>query len=470
MWDNYYTVTSIEEALNLLETERGHAKIIAGGTDLILELKKKLHPGVRSLIDITRIKDQDFIIEEGEYIHIGPLVTHNQCLVSEVLIKFALPLVKAAQSIGSAQIRNVGTVFGNLITASPANDTISPLMAMDAELRVRSQTTTKWVNIHDFYTGVRKSILNDNELIDTIRFKKMSPTCRGTFVKKILREIHGISIANAVALLDFDGNEIKKAVITLGAVAPTIIHAHDSEKYLVGKSLNNDSIKIASELAQQSSFPISDIRGSKKYREHLVKLLLQDALREIMNDSWKECNHNPVLLWGNKTEPKIFLSESTIHNESTPIKTYINEKEFIFTHGQTQSLAKLIREQAKLTGTKLGCEEGECGSCTIYLDGLPVLSCLLPAPKAQDARITTIEGIASGGELHPVQQAFIEEGAVQCGYCTPGFIMSSVKLLEEKPNPNKKEIMEGLAGNVCRCTGYQSIIAAVERAAKTMNG
>ena len=158
------------------------------------------------------------------------------------------------------------------------------------------------------------------------------------------------------------------------------------------------------------------------------------------------------------------------HDAAEAIKTHINGKEYTLTKGQNKTLSKLVREQAGLTGTKIGCGEGECGACTLYMNGLPVLSCLIPAPRAHQCEITTIEGISDGENLHPVQQAFVDEGAVQCGYCTPGFVMSAVKLLEEKPHPDENEIKQGLAGNICRCTGYYSIIAAVEKAAQEISG
>jgi carbon-monoxide dehydrogenase small subunit len=131
-----------------------------------------------------------------------------------------------------------------------------------------------------------------------------------------------------------------------------------------------------------------------------------------------------------------------------------------------ERLIDLLRERLNLVGTKEGCGKGECGACTILLDGEPVCSCLMLASQAIGREITTIEGLSDGDTLHPVQKAFTETGAVQCGFCSPGFIMSSAALLDNNPNPNRQEIRKALSGNLCRCTGYEKIFEAVEYAAK----
>lgn len=135
--------------------------------------------------------------------------------------------------------------------------------------------------------------------------------------------------------------------------------------------------------------------------------------------------------------------------------------------GQTR-LLDLIREDLHLVGTKEGCGEGECGACTVVVDGRPVNSCLMLAPQVAGKEITTIEGLAPGGRLHPIQRAFVEKGAVQCGFCTPGFIMSVYALLARNPHPTDEEIMTALEGNLCRCTGYAKILDAVRYAAVLM--
>jgi len=130
------------------------------------------------------------------------------------------------------------------------------------------------------------------------------------------------------------------------------------------------------------------------------------------------------------------------------------------------SLAQFLRDNLYLTGTKIGCGKGECGACTIIMDGKSVTSCIIPVLRAEGAVIQTIEGVAKNGKLHPLQEEFINQGAVQCGFCTPGMIMSAKALLDENPEPKKEEIREALGGNICRCTGYVNIERAVEAAAQ----
>ena len=130
-----------------------------------------------------------------------------------------------------------------------------------------------------------------------------------------------------------------------------------------------------------------------------------------------------------------------------------------------ESLLYVLRERMGLPGSKNACEQGECGSCTVYLDGEPVCACLVAAGQAIGRQITTVEGLADGGQLHPVQQAFVECGAVQCGFCTPGLLIAAHDLLERVPDPSDLEIREALAGNLCRCTGYEKILDAVRLAA-----
>jgi len=131
-------------------------------------------------------------------------------------------------------------------------------------------------------------------------------------------------------------------------------------------------------------------------------------------------------------------------------------------------LLDLLREDLSLTGTKEGCGEGECGACTVLLDGKAVASCLVLAPQVDGKEVLTVEGLADGDELHPIQRAFVEKGAVQCGFCTPGFIMSTYALLKENPDPSDEEILTALEGNLCRCTGYTKILEAVRHAAQLM--
>ena len=149
-------------------------------------------------------------------------------------------------------------------------------------------------------------------------------------------------------------------------------------------------------------------------------------------------------------------------------RLHVNGADVDCAFNPNKTLLEVLREDLGLTGTKHGCEMGHCGACTVIVDGTAILSCLALAIESVGHDVRTVEGLATGGELHPVQRAFAQSGGAQCGYCTPGFIMSVVALLEDDPHASRAEIMEALSGNLCRCTGYTKIIEAVESAATAM--
>ncbi len=152
------------------------------------------------------------------------------------------------------------------------------------------------------------------------------------------------------------------------------------------------------------------------------------------------------------------------------MKFIVNGEQYTVQVDTRRTLLEVLRETLGLTGTKEMCNKGDCGGCTVIMDGKPVLSCLTLAVEAQGKDILTIEGLADGFKLHPIQQAFVDRGAIQCGYCTPGFIMSARALLDRNPHPTEEQIKEGIANNICRCTGYVQIVEAIQAAAKAMGG
>lgn len=160
---------------------------------------------------------------------------------------------------------------------------------------------------------------------------------------------------------------------------------------------------------------------------------------------------------GTGPKRKPLIKESLVQTIQLRVNGYVHEVRV----KPSETLLDVLRNQLELTGTKEGCGLGECGACTVLLDGKPVNSCLILAMEADGSEILTIEGLAQGENLHPVQKAFVEGGAIQCGFCTPGMVMATVGLLKENPKPSRKEIKKSLVGNLCRCTGYKKIIEAI---------
>ena len=488
MWQTYFQPASLEEALELLEQYAGKARLVAGGTDVLVELQRGVKP-TTTLIDVTGLPDLKYIREENGFLLLGALTTHNDVIASPACVQRALPLAQACWVVGAPQIRNRATVAGNLVTASPANDTITALMALGAELVLVRRGSERVVALDDFYPAFRRTVLQPDEMIREIRVPAMQANQRGLFLRLGLRRAQAISVIDFAIVLTFfaplarkqDEEVITDARITLGSLAPTIVHARSVETYLQGKALDEAVCRQAGQLAVNDASPIGDVRGSATYRQATLAALVTQALQQIAGGKQAEgWMAQPVLLDANTA-----LSEAKVESIPPPgpfagtIATVINGKPYLIANAQRKTLLNMLREDAGLTGTKEGCAEGECGACTVWLNEQAVMSCLVPASQAHNGRITTIkglsaegeaEGAAYGGELHPLQQAFIDCGAVQCGFCIPGMLMAGAKLLQERPHPNLDETLIALSGNICRCTGYRKILDAVARAAERTKG
>ena len=462
MWESYLQPTSLPEALSILSASEPSTRVIAGGTDILVELSRGQRPA-ETLVDITRLRELDYIRADDSGVKIGALATHNDVVASSVCVERLLPLVQACWEVGAPQLRTRGTVVGNLVTASPANDTITPLVALGATLVLRSAALTRDVPISEFYTGPRRTVLRHDELLTEIRVTPLAAHQRGLFLKLGLRRAQAISVIDMALVIGFDGEVVTSAAVALGSVAPTIVRASSVEAFLVGNRLTPQVCHEVGELAAAEIAPIDDVRGTAAYRRRVVANLLAHGLTRIAagteRHGWPE---SPVLL----------QTPSTPAPRPRPrfaglIETTINGQPVALRDASSKTLLDALRVDAGLTGSKEGCAEGECGACTVWLDDEAVMSCLVPAAQAHGSSVTTIEGLAPAGgvALHPLQQAFIDRGAVQCGFCIPGMLMAGAKLLQERAAPDDGEIATALSGNICRCTGYRKIVDAVHAAA-----
>ena len=475
LWQRYYLPTDASAALRLLAEYGPDARLIAGGTDLLIELERGRRRAT-TLIDISRLPQTDHIVVGNGTLRLGARVTHSQAAATPAVAAHAFPLARACWEVGAPQIRNRGTIVGNLVTASPANDTITPLWALDARLTLTSVRGARELSFPEFFQGVRQTALAPDEMVTEVVVPLLPPRARGVFVKLGLRRAQAISLVNVAAIVELDERtvdgapRVARARLALGAVAPTIVRAQEAEDLLRGAPLSDAMIEAAAEAAARAAQPIDDVRASAEYRRQMVRVLTRRALRQLRaGEERRGWPQTPLTLGGARPAPAWSGELRWGDEDDPPIVMTVNGQRRQVRGAHRKTLLHLLRDDLHLTGAKEGCAEGECGACTVILDGAAVMACLVPAPRAHGAEVVTVEGLSrsdsDGEHWHPIQQAFIDAGAVQCGYCTPGLLLSAASLLHERPRPTVEEIQWALTGNLCRCTGYYKIIEAVERAA-----
>lgn len=277
----YSKAQSVEAALNLLAEGGGEAKVIAGGTDLLVNIQEG-QESPPALIDIGGLTELKGIEEKQGMIELGPLVTHAEVEQSELLKKKASVLVKACSEVGAVQIRYRGTIGGNIATGSPSGDTIPAFYVLGAIVVVRGGQGERQVAIDDFFTGVKRTVLDPTELIVKIRFPAAPESSRSFFKKLGQRKALAIAKVSVAAYLDIKDGAVKEARIALGAVAPTVVRAEKAEEVLKGKELSEEIITEAGCLAKEASKAITDIRSNAEYRNEMTGLLLTRGLREIL--------------------------------------------------------------------------------------------------------------------------------------------------------------------------------------------
>ena len=449
---NYAAPSTVDEAVKLLAGASGLAKVLSGGTDLLVQMRAgRLKPEL--IVDTKQIPGLIGIREEGGGFVVGA-ATPGAVVEAHPGMNKAWPgVVEALDLIGSTQIQGRCSLAGNLCNASPAADSVPALFAAGAIAVVVGSKGRREVPVEQIPAGPGRTNLAKDEFILEFKFPPRAPHSGDAYLRFIPRTEMDIAVVGCGINVTLDGKGVCTAArVGLGAVAPTVLLVKDAADALIGHTLDEETLKKLDAAARAACKPINDKRGTIEYRTKVAGVLARRVAAIAFDRAM------------GKSQGKNSLMSK--HHVSTTI----NGEPVEFLCETQQTMLDTLRDVLGLTGSKEGCASGDCGACTIICDGKIVCSCLMLGVEAAGKTITTIEGIAQGDHLHPVQQKFLEHAALQCGFCTPGFIVAAKALLDENPNPTETEARYWLAGNLCRCTGYDKIIRAVMDAAAEMRG
>ncbi len=460
----YAEPATLEEAVDLLAQYGPRARILAGGTDLFVHMKIE-RSAPEMVISIAKIPGLERIETNDQRLMIGARAS-IMSLEQDPRVQAYFPaFAEACASFSTTQIQLMGTVGGNLGNGSPASDSAPALIAHGAAIELTSPQFIRTLPLEQFFIGPGKTVLQPGELITRVVLPQPAAYTGSAFLK-ITRVAADIAKASAAVVLirdPYNRQRVAECRLAFGSVAPTPMRARAAEALLAGQVFSEQLAEEVAQAAAAEIMPIDDVRSQAWYRREAVRAMTYDAL--IL--AWQRSSEAVSAPWQLSTaltpqQPALPSIPPMQAGEKRMIELEINgvtRQVWVAAH---DLLLNVLRENLQLTGTKYGCGIGECSACTVLLDGKPALACLVLAVSAVGKSIRTIEGLEQpDGELDPVQDAFIEYAAYQCGYCTPGMILTAKSLLTVNPSPSENDVRHYLRGNICRCTGYANIVRAV---------
>jgi 2-furoyl-CoA dehydrogenase FAD binding subunit len=484
---DYVRPATAADAVAALADAGDEGKVLAGGQSLVPVLAMRLgRPAV--LVDINAVSGLDQLSLAGETLYVGATVRQRQVeqhpgAASVPLLAMALPWV------GHRELRGRGTVCGSLAHADPAAELPAVAACLNAALDIEGPAGRRTVTAREFFTGPMSTVLRPDELLLGARFPVAGPG-EGFAFAEIARR-HGDFALTGVAIRvsRSPSGEIQEATLAAFGVSgcpvardvtAMLTSALDSSAATPGGPQAADPVRelmpAMSALANELVDTPGDMHASSAYRRRLLTVLAARQLGAAYTRA-AAAKGSASAATGVRSSPGLARTRSrpapAPPAPPTPADGHVithltvNGKPVTLTLPPRVTLADALRDHLGLTGTHLGCEHGICGMCTVLVDDQAARSCLLFACQLEGAAVLTIEGLGGPGELHPLQQAFGRHHALQCGFCTPGFLLSAYDLLTHRPEVTQEELPAELSGVLCRCTGYRNILSAVADVART---
>ena len=474
---DYARPAAVTEAVGLLADTGDEAKVLAGGQSLVPVLAMRLgRPTL--LIDINAVEGLDELSLSEDTLYVGATVRqrrveHDPNATAVPLLAMALPWV------GHRELRSRGTVCGSLAHADPAAELPAVAACLNATLEIATPTGRRSVSARDFFTGPMTTVLAPDELLLAAHF----PAARlgDGFAFAELSRRHGDYALTGVAtwVRRSPSGDVQEAVLAAFGVSavPVVRDVTDQLTSALsdltpgapGQPLVRTLTEPMSALAADVVDTPGDMHASNAYRRrlftHLAARELAHAHLRAQADLVREPTGVRSSPGGSRTSSA--AAQKCSANQSAVTQLTVNGRQVTIEAPPRVTLADALRDRLGLKGTHLGCEHGICGMCTVLVDGEAARSCLLFACQLDGAEVLTVEGLGRPGELHPLQQAFGRHHALQCGFCTPGFLLSAYDLLRHQPEITEDELAAELSGVLCRCTGYRNILSAVAEVART---